>query len=190
VKSVNAEIASARAAGVSVGIVAMVSVSIVHRYGAGRFVEDAKAAGVDGFIFPDVPLEEASELLGLVRSAGLCAAMLIAPTTDDTRAVAIAKASTGFVYLLARSGITGESASIDGAALSQRISMLRRHSDLPIAVGFGVATGEHVRQIVGAGADAAIVGSALVRRISEAAPGGDPSAAAGAFISELARGLA
>ncbi len=190
VRSVNAEIAAARAGGCSVGIVSMVSISIVHRVGAKVFVNEARAAGVDGFIFPDVPLEESAEPLALVREAGLCAAMLIAPTTDAARAGALARASSGFVYLLARAGITGEGAGLATDSLAKRIAALRNETDLPIAVGFGVSSTEQVRQVVRAGADAAIVGSALVRRMTEsAAAGTDPVASAEAFVADLAGGL-
>jgi tryptophan synthase alpha chain len=191
VRSVNAEILAARDAGCNVGVVSMVSISIVHRVGAKTFVNEAKAAGVDGFIFPDVPLEESAEPLALVREAGLCAAMLIAPATDAARAGALARASSGFVYVLARAGITGEGGGLATDALAKRIAALKRETDLPIAVGFGVSNTEQVRQVVQAGADAAIVGSALVRRISEAAAAGTDAIAAGeAFVAELARGLA
>ncbi len=189
VKSVNAEIGATRAGGCSVGIVSMVSISIVHRVGVRAFVEGAKGAGVDGFIFPDVPLEESDEPLSRVREAGLCAAMLIAPTTDAARAGALARASSGFVYVLARAGITGEGAGLAVDALARRIGALRNETDLPIAVGFGVSNAGQVRQVVGAGADAAIVGSALVRRIAQGAIGGDPVAAGEAFVGELAQGL-
>ena len=94
---VHAEIASARTAGATIGVVAMVSVSIVLRIGAERFIANAKSAGVDGFIFPDVPLEESTELLARVRDAGLTASLLVAPATDTKRAGEIARACSGFV---------------------------------------------------------------------------------------------
>lgn len=188
---VNAEIAQARRDGCRVGVVAMVSVSIVQRLGASRFIAGAKDAGVDGFIFPDAPLEESGPLLGLARAAGLGASLLVAPTTPPDRAERIARACSGFVYVLARAGITGESRALDVGALSARLRHLRTVTDLPLACGFGISTPEQVRQVVhDAGADAAIVGSALVRRLTDAATAGhDPVAAAESFTRDLATGL-
>ncbi|HBS28285.1 MAG TPA: tryptophan synthase subunit alpha, partial [Phycisphaerales bacterium] len=182
-------------AGAGVGLVAMVSVSIVRRIGAPRFVRDAAGAGFDGFIFPDAPIEESDELTGLARDAGLTASLLIAPTTPPDRAALIARACSGFVYLLARVGITGESAgvSVDAHAIRARVAALRGVTNLPIACGFGIATPEHVAAVVGpraADADAAIVGSALVKRMARAAAEGrDPVEAAESFVLGLAPGL-
>jgi tryptophan synthase alpha chain len=172
---------------VNLGLVAMVSVSIVSRVGEKAFVERAKAAGVDGFIFPDLPVEESGELLSAVEDAGLTASLLIAPTTPPERAERIALACTGFVYLIARTGITGERA--EAPDIAGRVEMLRKATDLPIACGFGISKPEHVRAVV-KHADAAIVGSALVKRIESAIERGEDAAeAAGAFVGELARGL-
>lgn len=189
--SVFAEAAAARegAGGAmdGVGLVAMVSVSIVWRVGIDEMVLQARRSGVDGFIFPDLPAEEGPELLARVRDAGLCAALLVAPTTSEARAARLVAASSGFVYLLARSGITGES----GAApeIGDRVRRLREMTDLPIACGFGISTAAHVRAVV-AHADAAIVGSALVRRMGEAERAGEDVVAAGAgLVRELAAGL-
>ncbi len=185
--SVLEEVSSVRSR-TQVGLVAMVSVSIVHRMGGPRgWVARAGEAGFDGFIFPDAPLEESGELLAAARDAGKTASMLIAPTTPPKRAAEIAKASTGFVYLLARSGITGEQA--EAPDIAGRVRTLRDLTDLPIACGFGISTREHVRAVV-AHADAAIVGSALVRRISESAKAGrDPVVDAKVFVGQLASGL-
>jgi tryptophan synthase alpha chain len=185
--TVLAEVAGVRAK-TNVGLVAMVSVSIVFRMGGARgFVARASQAGFDGFIFPDAPLEESAELLEAARDAGKSASLLIAPTTPPARAAEIAKASTGFVYLLARSGITGEQSEAPDVA--GRVRGLREMTDLPIACGFGISTREHVRAVV-AHADAAIVGSGLVRRISESAKAGrDPVVDAKVFVGQLASGL-
>lgn len=185
--SVLEEVASVRAR-TNVGLVAMVSVSIVHRMGGPRgFVDRAGRAGFDGFIFPDAPLEEAGELLAAARDAGKSASLLIAPTTPAPRAAEIAKASTGFVYLLARTGVTGE--QTEAPEVAARVRVLREMTDLPIACGFGISTREHVRAVV-AHADAAIVGSALVKRITESAKAGrDPVVDAKVFVGQLASGL-
>lgn len=172
-----------------VGLVAMVSYSIVHKIGDGSFIKDAIDAGIDGFIIPDLAYEESAKVRELILENGGILSFLIAPTTPDARAMEIAKASTGFIYLLARAGITGEQSDLP-PDLAPRVEKLREISELPITVGFGVSTDNHVRQVVSV-ADAAIVGSAIVRRISEARERGSDAVvqATGAFMSDLARGL-
>ena len=174
-------------ASVNLGLVAMVSVSIVSRMGEEAFVSRAKDAGIDGFIFPDLPVEESGRVLSVVEDAGLTASLLIAPTTPPARAERIALACTGFVYLIARTGITGERA--EAPEIGGRVAMLRGVTDLPIACGFGISTAEQVRAVV-EHADAAIVGSALVKRVELAiAEGADGVGVAGDFVRELAGGL-
>lgn len=176
---------------VRLGLVAMCSVSIIHRMGGAAgpagFCRQAAAAGFDGLIVPDAPLEESGPITAAVRDAGLTCSLLIAPTTPPDRAAAIAKASSGFVYLLARAGITGERSEIP--RIGPMVKVLRGVTDLPIACGFGVSGPEQVRAVVRE-ADAAIVGSALVRRMGEAdSRGEDPAATAEAFTRALAAGL-
>lgn len=187
-------VAAARRGGLSIGVIAMVSISIVHRLGVERFARDAAGAGFDGLIVPDAPLEESEGLSAAVRGAGLTLSLLVAPTTPPDRIGRIARASSGFVYLLARVGITGESAArpgVDVAGIRERIAALRAATELPIAVGFGISTPEDVRLVVHeAGADAAIVGSALVKRMSRAAQQRrDPVNEAEVFVRGLAAGL-
>ncbi len=180
----------------TLGLVAMVSISIVHRIGIDRFAKDAAAAGFDGVILPDVPLEEARRCLDPLKSAGLTCSLLIAPTTPPDRAAQIAALCTGFVYLLARLGITGAAAGpgqppagLDASAIAARVAALRQVTDLPIACGFGIATADHVRAVVSpahGNADAAIVGSALVDRLRAAQ---DPAAEAEKMVRDLAKGL-
>jgi len=173
----------------SIGLVAMVSYSIPFRIGVETFVKDAADAGIDGFIFPDLPLEECDAVNAIVHDAGLTSTLLIAPTTPDDRALAIAKACSGFVYVVARTGITGERDDLpDG--LTERLEKLRGVTDLPIAVGFGVSKPEHVASVTNV-ADAAIVGSAVVRRIGDHASEGADAIAGhlGAFLKDLAGGL-
>jgi len=173
----------------NMGLVAMVSYSIVYRHGSDAFVAAAAEAGIDGFIVPDLPLEEMASLRDTTAAAGLTCSGLIAPTTPADRAAAIAAASTGFVYLVARTGITGERSELP-PELPDRIRRLRDATDLPIAVGFGIANAQQVRAVVDV-ADAAIVGSALVKRITQHI--GDPpdqlAQHIGSFVSELASGL-
>jgi tryptophan synthase alpha chain len=184
------EVRRARASGVQLGIVAMVSVSIAWRLGPEAMIRDAKSAGIDGFIFPDAPVDEASELSARVRDAGLTCSLLVAPTTSAARAERIVQACSGFVYLLARAGITGESSGLP--EIASRVKMLRGMTSLPIACGFGIGTAEHVRHVVHAeGADAAIVGSALVRGLDDAAAKNvtDIASVGEAFVRGLSAGL-
>lgn len=178
------EVASLRGR-VDVGLVAMVSVSIVTRLGgADAFCSRLASAGFDGVICPDCPLEESAELVAAAKASGLSLSMLIAPSTPGERARAIARASSGFVYLLARAGITGERS--DAPDIAARVAEIRQYTNQPIACGFGVASPEHVRAVV-RDADAAIVGSALVRRMGDAGDG--YVRAADECVRELATGL-
>ncbi len=183
------DMVSQKRAGLDIGLVAMVSYSIVHRFGLGKFIGDAKDAGFDGFIFPDLPLEASGPAREASAKAGLILSMLIAPTTPDDRAEQIAKASTGFVYVVARSGITGEQSELP-PELPTRIKRLQTVTDLPMTVGFGISSADHVRQVVSV-SDAVIVGSGLMRRVAEARDRGEDQAvrAVKDFTEELASGL-
>jgi tryptophan synthase alpha chain len=182
------QVASIRAQ-LRAGLVAMCSISIIWRMGGpAGFARQAAAAGFDGLIVPDVPLEEAGEILSAAKANSLTCSLLVAPSTTPARAAAIARACTGFVYLLARSGITGEQR--DAPQVAAPVAALRAATDLPIACGFGISRPEHVAEVT-RHADAAIVGSALVRRLEEAhAAGRDPAAEAENFIRDLSSGLA
>lgn len=170
------------------GLVAMISVSLVHRSGGpAKFAREAARAGFDGCIFPDVSLEESDPYVDACRDEGLGVSLLVAPTTPAVRAERIVRRCSGFVYVLARSGITGESGG--PPEVGPRVRELRAMTDLPLAVGFGISTPEQVRAVT-SHADAAIVGSALVRRLSEAASKGEPAPeAARAMVFTLAQGL-
>jgi tryptophan synthase alpha chain len=165
-------------------LIAMVSVSIVSRLGGpGSFVPRAVEAGFDGFIFPDMTVEEAEMHAKVCDEHGVGCSLLIAPTTPAARVRQIAAVTRGFIYLLARAGITGE--RDEAPDIRARVDEIRTITDLPIAVGFGISNAQHVRAVV-EHADAAIVGSALVRRI-----GAEPDDAAGAverFVGELRSG--
>ncbi len=195
-ESVMREVAQVRPR-LAIGVVAMISVSIVTRShreetgGGGRvqaFMARLKESGFDGVILPDVPIEESGPYAQAARAAGLAMAMLIAPTTPFARAETIAGACTGFVYMLTRTGITGASEGIPD--IGARVEKIRTATDLPVACGFGISTPDQVAAVV-RHADAAIVGSALVRRLEEAEQAGeDPVAACEDFVRRLASGLA
>ncbi len=135
----------------------------IYQYGSQNFVDDAVAAGVDGLIIVDLPPEEDDELCHPAMTAGLHWIRLVTPTTDDLRMPTVLKNTSGFVYYVSIAGITGtHSASAD--VIRSAVRRLSQHTDLPVAVGFGIQTPEQVGEVVNA-ADAAVVGSALVREI-------------------------
>lgn len=171
-----------------VGLVAMVSVSLVEAMGGGAtFCARAADAGFDGLIVPDCPLEESGRLREAAAARGLTLSLLVAPATPAGRAAEIARACTGFVYLLARAGVTGERA--EAPEIESRVATLRAAAPTPVACGFGISTSEQVRAVT-RHADAAIVGTALVRRLGEAGgQNADIGAAAEGFCRELAGGL-
>lgn len=151
--------------GLDIGLVAMASYSIACRMGVANFVRRASEVGIDGLIFPDLPLEESDEVRLLAADHGLVCSLLIAPTTPIARAKAIARASSGFVYLLARGGLTGEQSQLP-CDLPQRIAAVRAVTELPIAVGFGISNPQQVQDVLTV-ADAAIVGSAIMRCVAQ-----------------------
>lgn len=135
----------------------------IYQYGSQKFVEDAIATGVDGLIIVDLPPEEDDELCHPAMTAGLHWIRLVTPTTDDRRMPTVLKNTSGFVYYVSIAGITGtRSASAD--VIRSAVRRLRQHTDLPVAVGFGIQTPEQVKEVVN-DADAAVVGSPLVREI-------------------------
>ena len=129
-------------------------------YGIQRFCCDAAASGVDGLIVVDVPPEEAEEIAPHARDAGLDLIRLVAPTTDDARLPRVLAATSGFVYYVSITGITG-TRSATAASLEQAIPRIRRHTDLPIAIGFGIRTPQQAGEAARL-ADGAVVGTALV----------------------------
>jgi tryptophan synthase alpha chain len=137
----------------------------IYRYGVDRFLADAEAAGIDGLIIVDLPPEEDAELCNPARDAGIDFVRLTAPTTDDARLPVVLRRSSGFVYYVAIAGITG-TRSASTASIAAAVARLRRHSALPIAVGFGIKTPEQAAAVARE-ADAAVVGSALVQRLAD-----------------------
>ena len=139
----------------------------ILQMGIEKFADAASAAGADGVLATDLTPEEAVEYRTVLHARGLDTIFLAAPTSTDTRLALIAECSTGFLYLISRTGVTGERASLpeDLPALARRV---RRFTKLPLAVGFGISSPEHV-SVLGGIADAAVVGSALVAEIEKAA---------------------
>ena len=171
------------------GLVAMVSYSIVYRLGVERFLQQGCDVGLDGLIIPDLLIEESESLRQAAAERGLVCSFLISPNTPIARAQRIAQASSGFVYLLARAGVTGERSELP-VDLADRVKALRSVTDLPIAVGFGVGSRGQVQQVLEV-ADAVIVGSAIMRRVAQRREDGPDAVVeeVGGFVSELADGL-
>ncbi|MDA0229733.1 MAG: tryptophan synthase subunit alpha [Proteobacteria bacterium] len=135
----------------------------IYIYGVARFLSDALEAGLDGLIIVDLPPEEDGELCLPALEAGLAFIRLTAPTTDDARLPRVLANSSGFVYYISITGITG-AASASSDSINTAVARLRRHTDLPIAVGFGIKTPEQAAAVA-ASADAAVVGSAIISAI-------------------------
>jgi tryptophan synthase alpha chain len=135
----------------------------IYVYGVERFLADAGAAGVDGLIVVDLPPEEDAELCVPAMAAGLNFIRLATPTTDDRRLPAVLANTSGFVYYVSITGITG-TATPDFSKVAEAVARIKRHTDLPVAVGFGVKAPEHAAAIA-RGADGVVVGSALVELI-------------------------
>jgi tryptophan synthase alpha chain len=142
----------------------------VFRYGVDRFLADAKRAGFDGLILPDLPPPEAQNVCQKVWDAGLDTTLLVAPTTSADRRAEIARLCSGFIYYLSVAGVTGERKTLP-PDLVAGLGQMRQLTDQPLCVGFGISTAEHVSQLKGH-ADGAIVGTAVVRRMKQSAHAG------------------
>ncbi len=173
--------------------IAMVSFTIAFRWGVPRFLERARRAGFAGVLFPDLPLGVEPDVARLANGLGLANVMLVAPTTPPARREQIAAASTGFVYYLSVAGITGERRELP-ADLPDNVRALKAAGGgKPVFVGFGIGRAEQVAQVT-AVADGAIVGSAIVRRITQAIEAGQGSGQivenVRNYVAELSGGLA
>jgi tryptophan synthase alpha chain len=171
-----------RAKGVQQPFCAMTYYNPLFSYGIKRFVQDAVGAGLDGLIVPDLPPDEGDEIEAACRAVGLAMIYLLAPTSTESRIKMVAQHTTGFVYLVSVTGITGARTELP-SDLKDFVQRVRRHTDLPLAIGFGIGTGAQaaaVAQIV----EGVIVGSALVK----AAGSEDGVAAVRALGAELAAG--
>lgn len=152
----------------------------VMRYGLDALARDAKAAGIDGCLLTDVSVEEADPYVKTMRAAGLDTVLLAAPTSTPARLKLVAGYSSGFIYLVSRTGVTGEQASLSNA-VAPLVKQMRAVTKLPLAVGFGISTPEQAREVAQI-ADGVVVGSAFVRLIEQ---GGDLEA----FARSLRQGM-
>jgi len=148
-----------------VPIVLYIYFNLVHRHGVKRFARDAAAAGVDGVLALDLPPEEAGPYEEAMRRSGVHPIYLVAPTTPEKRVREIARHASGFIYYVSREGVTGMQKSV-ARSIQPMVATIRRHSKLPVAVGFGISTPQQARTVVHA-ADAVVVGSAIVNQIAK-----------------------
>ncbi len=156
----------------------------IYAFGFERFLNEALESGVDGVLILDLPPDEAARNPELgAKPAGLKNIRLIAPTTPPDRVAEIAARGEGFIYYVSREGVTGEQQSLS-ASVQERVAAIRRHTELPVAVGFGIATPAHAREAAAA-ADAVVVGSAIVRQIGQCGASADLEQRVADFVRPL-----
>ncbi len=173
----------------SVPVVLMCYANLIYARGPERFAAELAQHGISGLIVPDLPLEESETILAACDANDIALVPLVAPTTPDARLDAIGRKARGFVYTVSVTGTTGERDAGGGEAASL-LARVKAHSPVPVALGFGIASGAHAAAAAEAGADGVIVGSRLVRAVAEAAQeGADPASAAGSVVAELAAAL-
>jgi tryptophan synthase alpha chain len=172
-------------AGGKVPLVGMVSYSLIHRRGPEAFLQQAEASGFSGAIVPDLPADESQSLAELSAARDFKLIQLVTPTTPRDRAAEIARRSTGFLYCVSITGITGTRDRLPDELLGQ-LTQLRQYTDLPLCVGFGISRPEHVFMLRDV-ADGVIVGSAIVRLVEQAATIGQNEVTAA--VGELAQAL-
>jgi tryptophan synthase alpha chain len=168
-----------------VPVVVMLYVNLVLARGVERFAAALADAGASGVIVPDLPLEEAPAMLAACDAAGVALVPLVAPTTPDSRLAAIGARARGFLYTVSVTGTTGERTAGAGA-YGAIIGRAKAHTDVPVALGFGIGTPEQAAQAAAEGADGVIIGSRLVREVAESE---DPPAAARVLVAAFAAGL-
>ena len=161
--------------------------NLVLNHGLAAFARDAAAAGVDGLIIVDCPPEEADPLADALDAVGVSLIRLATPTTDEARLPAVLRRTSGFVYYVSVAGVTGAgAATLDH--VEEAVARLRRHTDLPVSIGFGIRTPEHAASIARL-ADGVVVGSALIDKIAEATSSADAVQSVLGLCRQLAEGV-
>lgn len=169
----------------SVPIVILTYANLIMRRGISQFYQDAAQAGIDGIVIADVPCEEGEPFIKAAREAGICHIMMVSTTTSPERLKGILARSSGFIYLVAVKGVTGARTGVSDAA-KRLLASVKRETHVPVAPGFGIASPGQVKEWTKAGADAVIVGSAIVMQIEENLQSRDLAApAVGSFIRSL-----
>ncbi len=160
----------------------------IYHYGVKQFAQKAVAVGVDGVIVPDLPPDEADELIEAARPVGLDTIFLLAPTSTESRIKYVTGKCTGFVYYVSLTGVTGAREKV-AIGVKSALAKIREHSRSPICVGFGVGTRDQVQQIVDWGADGVIVGSAIVSQIEKNLQNPNLVDTLSEFVANLSHGL-
>ena len=164
-------------------IVLYIYFNLIHKVGLEKFIADAAQAGVDGLLVLDLPPEESNNYEALMKRAGLCHIYLVAPTTPEDRMELIVKRGSGFIYYISREGVTGMQTSV-ASNLASQVAKLRAHTDLPIAVGFGISNPAQAKAVA-AEADGCVVGSAIVNQIAESGKSPELVAKVSTFVKSL-----
>jgi len=165
-------------------IVLYIYFNLIHKVGLEKFIAAAAKAGVDGLLVLDLPPEESDNYEVLMKQNGLCHIYLVAPTTPKERMEFIVKRGSGFIYYISREGVTGMQSQV-ASNLASQVAKIRAHTNLPVAVGFGVSNPEQAKLVV-QNADAVVVGSAVVHQIAEHGQSPELVAKVGAFVKSLA----
>ncbi|MDX9702750.1 MAG: tryptophan synthase subunit alpha [Candidatus Auribacterota bacterium] len=168
---------------VSIPIILFSYLNPVYQYGIEKFASDLKDAGIDGALLLDLPVEESSEYCSVMEKYGLNTVFLIAPTTTEQRVRTIAQYSTGFIYYVSRTGVTGERSDVN-PEIENKVRLIKSYTDKPVAIGFGVSDPQQARLVAKYG-DAVVVGSAVVRRIQEFAEANDGHISVAEFVRSL-----
>jgi len=164
-------------------IVLYIYFNLIHKVGLEKFITDAARAGVDGLLVLDLPPEESDNYESLMKKSGLCHIYLVAPTTPEDRMQFIVKRGSGFIYYISREGVTGMQSKV-ASNLASQVAKIRAHTDLPIAVGFGISNPEQAK-LVASEADGCVVGSAIVNQIAEHGKSSQLVAKVSAFAKSL-----
>jgi len=168
----------------SIPIVLYIYFNLIHKVGMEKFIADAAKAGVDGLLVLDLPPEESDSYETLMHKAGLCHIYLVAPTTPEDRMELIVKRGSGFIYYVSREGVTGMQSEV-AWNLAEQVAKIRAHTELPVAVGFGISNPEQAK-VVAREADGAVVGSAVVNQIAERGNSSELVAEVSRFVKTLA----
>jgi tryptophan synthase alpha chain len=185
--SVLKTVAGLRRDGLQVPIVLYVYYNLLHHYGLKKFVRDAAKAGVDGVLALDLPPEEADAYENAMKTGGLHPIYLIAPTTPAARIHKIAQHASGFIYYVSREGVTGMQKSM-APAVTTHVATIRKHSKLPVAIGFGISNPAQARSAAQA-ADAVVVGSAIVNQIAKHAKSRSLVPKVAAFVGAMVQAV-
>jgi tryptophan synthase alpha chain len=168
-------------------VVLYIYFNLIHKVGLERFIQDAAKAGVDGLLVLDLPPEESENYEALMKKAGLCNIYLVAPTTPEDRIELIVRRGAGFIYYVSREGVTGMQTKV-ADTIASMTAKIRAHTELPVAVGFGISTPEQAKAVA-QNSEAIVVGSAVVNQIAEHGKSPDLVKRVGEFVTSLSTAI-